>query len=333
MRIEAFSEARRPRCPERNEDAFVVIPGRAYAVIDGATDRSGRRYAEGATSGQLAARAVAAVIHALFGASSAPRFDPAAVVEAATEAIAMEYRRLGMLALAAQDRNSRFNATLALAVPQDGTLHLLLVGDSGIRVNRTALYRESKLLDAITASLRVAAYRHLAARGVAQPEIDALAARVTFRGTRHCAREVGAALCDEDLAAIEASVLADHLAAHPPVPPDMLRALVQGGILSGQAPHQNDAASALGYSCLDGFAVPAVLTRSVDLPMDDIRDIELFTDGYFAPGDTVGLASWEAMFAQVEREDPHKIGRFPSVKGSGADGTWSDDRTYLHVVP
>ena len=60
------------------------------------------------------------------------------------------------------------------------------------------------------------------------------------------------------------------------------------------------------------------------------QQIELFSDGYFAPGHGFGVASWEERFAEVEREDPAKIGRYASVKGSTA-GMWSDDRSYLGV--
>lgn len=329
MFIEAFSQAKRPGEPERNEDALVVIPGRAYAVIDGATDRSGRRY-DGATSGQLAARAVAAALQGVFGGVEPARFDPATTVASATAAIAGEYRRLGIGDLARQDRNNRFNATLALAVPQENALHLLLVGDSGIRINGHTSYQQTKLLDAITTSLRVAAYARLRAAGVPEAEIDALAARVTFRGTHHAAGVDAPLLAARDLAAIEAELLARHRRDHPEVPAAMLESLVQGGILFGQSPHQNNTASPLGYSCLDGFDVPLSLTRSLSLPLGGVRDLELFSDGYFAPGATVGLAAWEAEFARIEALDPHKVGAFPSVKGSG-DGRFADDRTYLRV--
>src|SRR6185437_10001791 len=130
-----------------------------YAVIDGATDRSGACYDGGVTSGRLASAAVAGAVHAMFGGARPPAFNAAGVIAAATEAIAAEYRRLDMLERAAREPNRRFSATLALAVPEGETLHLLLVGDSGIRINGTAVYQESMLLDAITASLRVGAYR------------------------------------------------------------------------------------------------------------------------------------------------------------------------------
>ena len=42
MRIEAFSEGKYLDDPDANEDQFLILPGRGYAVIDGVTDISGR---------------------------------------------------------------------------------------------------------------------------------------------------------------------------------------------------------------------------------------------------------------------------------------------------
>ena len=65
MLIEAFSEAKDPSAPDTNEDRFVILPGRAFAVIDGVTDRLGTRY-NGMLSGQYAAMIVKeALEHAL----------------------------------------------------------------------------------------------------------------------------------------------------------------------------------------------------------------------------------------------------------------------------
>ena len=44
MHLQAFSAAKDPDRPEANEDRLVVVPDRLYAVIDGVTDRTGRRY-------------------------------------------------------------------------------------------------------------------------------------------------------------------------------------------------------------------------------------------------------------------------------------------------
>ena len=61
-----------------------------------------------------------------------------------------------------------------------------------------------------------------------------------------------------------------------------------------------------------------------------VETVELFTDGYFDVGAEATLDSWEARHAEVELEDPAKVGRFRSTKGS-VPGRWSDDRTYVSV--
>ena len=69
MLIEAFSEAKDPSAPHANEDQFTILPGRAYAVIDGVTDRLGTRY-RGMLSGQYAATIVKDALNS-------PSADPA----------------------------------------------------------------------------------------------------------------------------------------------------------------------------------------------------------------------------------------------------------------
>jgi hypothetical protein len=332
MQIEAFSEGKHPAAQELNEDALVIIPGRAYAVIDGATDRSGRRYEAGRTSGKMAATAVAGALTTAFG-TAAPPFDPAAVVAGLTEAIAAEYRRLGLSQLATTDRNGRFSSTLALACTEAEHVHLLLVGDSGIRINGTTVYQESKLLDQITADLRAAADRLLPPRITDAAERDALIAHLAFRGTRHTPPELAPVLPAEALAAIERDTAAWYHTHHPEVPEAEVLAMIQGGIMFGQPLFQNNTASVLGYSGLDGFPVAMPLTRHITLPAAEVHRIELFSDGYFDLAPTTGVAAWEAMFRRIEQEDPRKLGRYRSVKGSDANGRKADDRSYICVTP
>ena len=63
-------------------------------------------------------------------------------------------------------------------------------------------------------------------------------------------------------------------------------------------------------------------------PLVDL--LELFSDGYFKLGEGFGVAAWERAFAEVEAEDPHKIGRYMSTKGT-TPTILTDDRTYLGV--
>jgi hypothetical protein len=139
-------------------------------------------------------------------------------------------------------------------------------------------------------------------------------------------------LDERGLAALHARCLERCRARFPGVPEDDLRLLLDGGILTGQGRFQNTTASPLGYAVLDGFEVPMALVRVVDRPRAEVRSVELFTDGYFEPGAEPSVAAWEAAFAEVERVDPWKIGRYPSVKGT-VGRIRADDRTVaiLHL--
>jgi hypothetical protein len=328
MLIEAFSEAKDPSAPHANEDRFVILPGRAYAVIDGVTDRLGTRY-NGMLSGQYAATIVKAALEYVLSKPDGPR-DSAAVIALLTQAIQDAYREHAMLDKARSDWNQRFSATLALALVDGRTLDIALVGDSGIRINGTRIEQVDKDLDRITSTLRQQAWPIIGAR-VADPAAqEKLARRVTWFGTRQPLDDLSAVLGPDNVAAIESAAIAANARALPHIPVSDIERLVRGGIVHAQGAYQNDASAVLGYSALDGFEVPLQLVRFERLPTSEVRTLELFTDGYFKPGDAFGVAAWEKAFEEVERDDPAKVTLFPSAKGSTATH-WADDRTYLGV--
>jgi len=328
MLIEAFSEAKDPSAPQANEDRFVILPGRAYAVIDGVTDRLGTRY-DGMLSGQYAATVVEGALEHLLSGPDGPR-EAAAVVEALTEAIRARYRALGMLERATTDWNHRFSTTLALALVDEETVEIALVGDSGIRINGTRIEQVDKDLDRITSTLRQQAWPVIGARTGDPVLQEKLARRLTWFGTRQELDDIAAVLPPQEVAAIEAKAVAVNAQALPHIPTSDIERLVRGGIVHAQGAYQNDAGTVLGYSALDGFDVPPSLVRFERLPRREVASLELFTDGYFKPGESFGVASWEKAFAEVEREDPAKVRLYLSPKGSTATH-WADDRTYVGV--
>ena len=328
MRIEAFTASRDPRDAAANEDAFVVLPGRAYAVIDGVTDRSGQRF-DGMLSGRYAALLAARELETAL--DPAMVADPMRAVEHLTRAFAAVYVAQGSTEAAAADWGLRVASTLALATTDATTLRIVLVGDSGVRLNGVRVERADKDLDVITSLLRARAWRLAATR---TPDRDACerAARAVVRfGTAQPAQDVPAPLAGDDLAGLHAAALGESLGQLPQLPRAVIEDLLAAGIVHGQGAHQNNAASVLGYSCLDGFPIPQSLIRRLDVPLAEVRTLEMFTDGYFRPGDTVGVDAWETAFAAVEREDPAKIEAYLSPKG-GTSRTWADDRTYLAVI-
>jgi hypothetical protein len=328
MLIEAFSEAKDPSAPQANEDRFVILPGRAYAVIDGVTDRLGTRY-HGMLSGQYAATIVKGTLEFILSKPDGPR-DGASVIAMLTQAIREAYRAHGILEAARSDWNQRFSATLALALFDARTVEIALVGDSGVRIDGSRVEQVDKDLDRITATLRRQAWPVIGARVADPSALEKLARRITWFGTRQPLEDLAAVLAPADVAAIEAQAIAANARALPHIPVSDIERLVRGGIVHAQGAYQNDASTVLGYSALDGFDVPLQLVRFERLPRSEVRTIELFTDGYFKPGEAFGVAAWEQAFQEVERDDPEKVKLYLSAKGSTAT-QWADDRTYVGV--
>ncbi len=322
MLIEAFSAGKDPARPEANEDRLVVLPGRAYAVIDGVSARGPARY-DGKLSGQFAADLVQRRLEC----GTADEFgDATALIQHLTDAIAAAYVRFGMSDLVRDDANPRFSTTLALVLEQGERIEILLVGDSGVRINGERVYQVNKDLDGITATLRGAAWAAAAGRSE-DPELrERLSRKVVLHGTRQPAGEFSVG----ELQAIEAAAAAACARTYQAIPAELVSRLLRGGILNEQKHHQNNGRSPLGYSCLDGFPIPAHLIFRTSLDARDVHQVELFSDGYFTPAAGFGVAEWERRFIEVEAEDPAKVARFASVKGSLAN-LWADDRTYLGV--
>ncbi len=324
MRLEAASFSRDPANAAANEDALVLLPGRAYAVIDGVSDRTGTRY-DGELSGRHAARLVAATLERLLLGAPPP---VESIVPTLTATLHEAYLRHGTLEAAEQSWGNRLCCTLALALHDGPRLHLVLVGDSGIRLNGREVLQMDKDLDTITATLRSKAWHR-----VADPDPvvrDRVARQVSWKGLAQDPAVFAPELDSEDIAAIGAAAEAECLAMLPHVPRADIAHLLRNGIVGAQGDYQNTPDSVLGYACLDGFAVPRRLMQISTLEARGVETLELFTDGYFDVGEKATLASWEARHAEVEREDPAKVGRFRSTKGS-TPGRWSDDRTYIGV--
>jgi hypothetical protein len=328
MLIEAFSEAKDPSAPHANEDRLVILPGRAYAVIDGVTDRLGTRY-DGMLSGQYAAVIVKGALEHMLSAPNAPT-DGIEIVQALTAKIENAYKTHGMFEKAHSDWNTRLSAALALVLVQGETLDVILVGDSGVRINCKRTLRVEKDLDLITSTLRQQAWPVICGKTSDPAKQEQISRRITWHGTRQPIADLSGTLDDDDMVQIERRAIEVNVKALPHVPHADIENLVRGGIVNAQGGYQNNASTQLGYPCLDGFKVPEHMIRIERLPLREIETVEIFSDGYFKPGDGFGVAAWEKAFAEAEREDPAKVVLYPSPKGSTAS-TWADDRTYLGI--
>lgn len=330
MKIEAFSEGKQVGDPGANEDRFLVLPGRGYAVIDGATDISGRSY-DGRHGGWIAAEATMRAVASFLADPDERDLRPEQLIGRIAAAIRDVYVRHGLLDAMRDAPARRFGATLALAAEVGDAFRFVLIGDSGLRLNGEERLVVDSGLDLVTASLRVAAYRLVGEAGGSLEERRRVGRACAFHGAAELRPTMRPWLDETARRRLYDASLAWSRARLPAVPEADLRALLDTGI-DGQARFANNTASPLAYAVCDGFDIPLPLVSVFDRPRASVRSIELFTDGYFQPGAAPALADWEAAFAEVERTDPEKIGRYPSVKGS-APGLRTDDRTVVIVLP
>ncbi len=321
MRVEAFTEAKVPARPDTNEDRIVVLADRAYAVADGATDKSGKRW-DGMTGGQIAAETVARTVTVL-ALSGEPAPSGRELVDRIGNAIRARYVRLGIEAEAKADPRNRFSTSLALALAIPGGWRFYRVADSGIRLNGNEVLLDESGLDPIYGQFRAALWRRFTAQGLPLDEIDRRARLRLVEGAAHPSEDslLAADARDETIEGAKVKF--------PDVASDDVRSLLDHGL--ARLSDYRDRDHPLGYGPLDGWPIADRYIHVEDRPADTVRSIELFTDGYYGVAEGATVASWESWLAMVEREDPHRIGRFASTKGS-APGRNADDRSVVIVA-
>jgi len=326
MKVEAFSEGKNLDAPEANEDQFLILPGRGYAVFDGATDIGGRLY-DDKHGGWHASRIAMQAVGDFVLDPAEREFRPQRLIERISAALRASYAQHGILEIARGDPAFRFGATLTLAADLGETFRFVLIGDSGLRINGAEVFVNDSGLDLVTASLRVQGYRLVGEAGGGADDRARVGRAAAFWGAARLHPDMEPWLDETKCRLLYERSLAWCRERLPAAPVADIRHLLDTGI-GGQARFANNTVSPLSYAVLDGFEVPMPLVRVFDRPRRVLRSIELFTDGYFKPGAGPALSDWEAAFAEVERADLEKIGRYPSVKGSGVRMN-TDDRTVV----
>ncbi len=330
MYVEAFSEGKNLDAPDENEDQFIVVPDRFYGVIDGVTSRTGRRY-QGMLAGRLAGLVVRrAVAEHLLDDGGLCRCHAPDLIDHVNRALRAAYHQFGMLEQAKADTGVRFGATLALMCDLGSTFRFILVGDSGVRIKPHEFVRDDNALDLITASLRQNIYRRLQGAGATTSDCEKASRACAFHGTTAVHDDMLPWITGQTLESVFDECYESCAARFPEVPRKEIIKLLRGGVVDGQGEFQNSAEYKLGYACFDGFDIPPGLISVFDRPKAAADTVELFTDGYFAIPQGRTVADWEAAFDEIERSDPAKIDRHPSVKGT-VGRIRADDRTIVIV--
>ncbi len=320
MRIEAFTEAKDPAHPETNEDRIVVLPGRAFAVSDGATDKSGKRHG-GLTGGQIAAATVVETVAQLaFEAGPAPTGTD--LVERISRSLRHHYATHGLEAETEGDPMARFSASLALALAVPSGWRFYRIGDSGIRLNGTETLLDESMLDPVYSTFRTALWHRFVAKGLSVDEVDRRARLRLVEGAAHPSDDAGL------VAEARADAVDRVVQRFPSLDAGEVEHIFDRG-LARQADYRG-LDHPLGYGPLDGWPISDRFVRIDERPAEAVRSIELFSDGYYGVAPGASVADWEAWLAMVQRKDPHRIGRFASTKGS-APGRNADDRSVVIV--
>jgi hypothetical protein len=330
--IGAFTQAKDKENPGSNEDRLVAVSDRLYAVIDGATDKSGQTH-DGLTGGQVAGRILEDVLRdaALkLGRNGSGEIPVSTILDGFNRALRRQYRVHGIADAIRLEPWRGFAAQASIVVRENSHYRFIIVGDTGLRINGQEVFFDRKPGDAICAQLRAAMYRHLVGIGADSETVEKWARAYTVNGLKIVLPGSPRALGDAVLGQLRDKVQAKCRTRAPEIAPaDVENVLLEG--LKGLHRYRNRPGP-LGFPCLDGSSVPRDMIVEFRRTADSINCIELFSDGYPGVPDRTEVEDWEALHAKAERDDPERISVFPETKGSAPD-RFADDRTILIVRP
>lgn len=324
---EAFSQAKDRENPKANEDRFLVLPQRVYAVIDGITDKSGRRFG-GLTGGQIAGRIVEDTIR-----FACDRYEPNSIeadwlLERIDEKFADTFAQLGLRGDVDPLSTAPFAAQMVLALIGRERVRFIIVGDCGLRLNGDEVIQPTFSLDVICATIRKVVWKHLTGKGADQQTANDLARSYTVAGLESVFPKSVGLVTAEELGRIREDVSTRVSSALPDIPRTDIDQAMAGGV-AAQHRYANKI-HPLGFATVNGQPVPSSMIVSIDRNLSEIETIELFSDGYFGFPEGTSIADWEDWIALVEAEDPAKLARFASTKGSVGQ-CLTDDRTILII--
>lgn len=325
--FEGFTCAKNPSQPESNEDQIVIRPNLVYAVIDGATDISGARWDDElggqATGGRLASSAIARALYSWQGDSAHPP-EPATILAELNAALASVYVRLGIYETAKGSFEARFRATFAGAFAWSGGVRLIRVGDSGFRINGAPVLANAFPADVVLALARSEAWHLLTSRGMPAAKVRPAVRQLIVKGLAHIRAGSVGGLSSEDFQAIERQVIAQSEALEAAaLTPEEARHIMAGGLEAVRAdPARFNAV------VLDGISDVTASMAVLDVALNEVKTLEVFSDGYPTTPEGVSVAAWETALRYADVSDPERIGPFKSTKGR-VGANFGDDRSIV----
>ncbi|CUX37240.1 conserved hypothetical protein [Agrobacterium fabrum str. J-07] len=313
MNIASFSQSKYKNAATPGDDVAILLPGRVFAVFDGATDPTGANYG-GLSSGRIAALAAANAVAEMSIKGTLQNCESTTLFQTISDILKKEAERI--------NASHPPSTTLAIVADMGDSLRLLLAGDSGIRINGDRLLQHSKLIDRVSTSARIHVFKQLFASFGDGDAAEAKTRATIFSGLRAAVKAGIMKGVDAEkviITAAAASGLQNEIEA--------VEEFLMGGIRV-QPHYANRQGHVLGYASINGGMVMEEGTVDLSLAKDTVNSLEIFTDGYLSLPTGIDVADWEAEFARVETADFHKLNEYPSVKGS-TSSEFSDDRTVV----
>lgn len=312
MQISSLTYSRDRTGRQAGDDSLLILPG-TCGVFDGASSGA---TSPGVSPGQAASRAAASVLGEFAATRTMTDVPASEIFSAIRERICRTERMLG--------NTFRASTTMAAAFFDAETIRLLVVGDSGIRINGDQVYRWLKPVDDLSTTARIEVFNLLKGNGGSSDEVEAQTRKISFQGLDNGVSE---GILEEEDAARICTLVSDKYADI--VPPQHTEAILRTGIRS-QYLYANRPNHPLGYSSLN--CDPILMDDVIDVskPIAEVETLEFFTDGYFDLPGEVSVSAWERAFDKCETVDFHKTESFPSIKGSTSK-EFADDRSVIVV--
>ena len=327
---EAFTQAKDKENPGCNEDLIIADQGRLYAVIDGATDKSGRTY-DDLTGGQIAGRILEDVLkNADRGSGQFETVPTSIILDRVNRRLRNRYRALGIADVIRREPWRRFSAQASIVIERNGVYRFIVIGDTGLRLNRKEVFFNPKPGDIICARLRVAVHRYLTKSGASDSTADRWSRAYTVEGLRAVLSAGPEVIGTTELGDLRNEALEESRRRLPNLAEKEIDDVLMYG-LKGLHRYRNRPGP-FGFPVIDGSPVPEDMIVEFERPAESIDCIELFSDGYVSIPHRAAVADWEALYANMERDDPKRLNAYPETKGSSAE-RFADDRTVLIVRP
>ena len=291
---EAFTQAKDKNNPDSNEDRLVNVPDRLYAVIDGATDKSGRTYG-GLTGGQIAGRILEDVLRRVArGLGGSETLPVSTILQRVNRRLRQKYRALGIAAAIRREPWRRFSAQASIAIKQKGYYSFLIVGDTGLRINGQEVYCSPMPGDVICAQLRAAVHRYLTKTDAGSKASNQWSRAYTVEGLRTVLSDARKSIGAPELDGLRREARAESRKRLPDIPAGDVDSVLMSG-LKGLHRYRNRPGP-LGFPSIDGSPVPRDMIIEFERPAEGIECLEFFSDGYPGVPSGTAVVDWEAHF-------------------------------------